>query len=372
MASYPKRVYPALTSTIEVDPAGDLRLLVQHGEQQIIFQVSSKAMSLASPVWRTMLEPAGPFKESQSDSGEIAFPDDDSEALLILLLACHLRFQDIPQELWYEQFLNVCILCDKYDCIALIRPWISRWQAHQLHLAGPVIHGEWLFICWTTGDQATFERVARYYVKTSLADVWKQFIDRPKLLDAAIPPGILGLPWSLPLPGNSTNKLAESIFEARLQTLTKLIELSYSLANRRGPNKQSLHCVSNDADSSEACDDLSVGSMTRQLEAIESPVALWPGVPGDIASRYNQTVETLSRHLQNMVCNIYPRGHHKHCGFVAALDDGVKKILADIPSGMDDSHRRHMATQRSKLSQSHSLLGQLGRPRQPPPLKEKR
>lgn len=194
MDSYPKRVYPALASTIEIDPAGDLRLLVKHGEQHITLKVSSKAMSLASPIWRTMLDPAGPFKESQSDNGEITLPDDDSEALLILLLAAHLRFQDVPQELWYEQFLNVCILCDKYDCIALVRPWLSRWQAHQLSFAGPIIHEEWLFICWITGDQMTFECVARQYVMTTLAEPLKQFIDQPKLLDALLPPGILGLP----------------------------------------------------------------------------------------------------------------------------------------------------------------------------------
>lgn len=73
-----------------------------------------------------------------------------------------------------------------------------------------------------------------------------------------------------------------------------------------------------------------------------------------------------------MACNTYPHGLHKHCGFVAALNDGVKKILADMPSGMGDSHRRHMATQRSKLDQSHNLLGKLGRPSQPPSFKEKR
>jgi len=96
MPPYVRSIFPALTSTIEVDPAADLRLLVQHGDHQITFKVSSEAMSLASPVWRTMLDPAGPFKESQSDNGEINFPDDDSEALLILLVAAHLRFQDVP------------------------------------------------------------------------------------------------------------------------------------------------------------------------------------------------------------------------------------------------------------------------------------
>lgn len=164
MTSYPRPIFTALASTIDVDPAGDLKILVNNGEQQVAFRASSKVMSLASPVWRTMLELSGPFEESQPKDNEISFPEDDAEALLILLLAAHLRNQDVPQELWYEQLMNVCILYDKYNCIGLVRPWISRWQARDLHLAGLEAYDHWLIIAWTTGDEETFERLARHFV----------------------------------------------------------------------------------------------------------------------------------------------------------------------------------------------------------------
>lgn len=92
--------------TFQVDPAGDLNLLVKHHGQDEIFQVSSKVMSLASPVWRTMLDPDGPFRESKPDDGEVAFPDDQAEAMLIILLAAHLRNQEVPQTIVYEQLLS--------------------------------------------------------------------------------------------------------------------------------------------------------------------------------------------------------------------------------------------------------------------------
>lgn len=129
-------------------------------------KVSSKAMSMASPVWRAMLDPKGRFRESQPGNDEIDFPDDDAEALLILLLAAHLRFQDVPQELYYEQLLKICVACDKYDCVSLVRPWISRWQARQIHHAGQDYYEDWIFIAWTVGDQETFERIGRRFVKT--------------------------------------------------------------------------------------------------------------------------------------------------------------------------------------------------------------
>ena len=184
-------MFKDLAFDVQIDAAGDLKLLVQHGEEWVTFQVSSKAMSLASPVWRRMLDPNGPFRESRSDNNKITFPDDDSEALLILLLAAHLRFQDVPQEVWFQQLLNVCILCDKYDCITLVRPWISRWQAREIHLAGQYKYEEWMFVAWTTGDKATFERAGRTLISNATTDESGIFSDT-RLSGLEMPPGFVG------------------------------------------------------------------------------------------------------------------------------------------------------------------------------------
>ena len=180
-------------STILIDPAGDLKLLVKHHGQDRNFQVSSKAMSLASPVWRTMLDPSGPFREAKPDNGEIAFPEDDAEALLVLLLAAHLRYQEVPQTLKYEQLLNLCIVCDKYDCVGLLRPWISKWETALKPLADHPGHEEWLFIAWTTGDETAFKRLARRLVQESYTNQSKQCLTvSGKVLRENMPPGIVG------------------------------------------------------------------------------------------------------------------------------------------------------------------------------------
>ena len=145
---------------ISVDPHGDVLLLIA-GEKQRILQVSSKVMSLASPVWRTMLDPRGPFREANPDDGAISFLEDDPEALLILLLAAHLKYQEIPEELTYELLWSVCITCDKYDCIEIVRPWLLRWLAPLEQLIEKNGFEGFLFISWAIGDREMSERVSR-------------------------------------------------------------------------------------------------------------------------------------------------------------------------------------------------------------------
>lgn len=154
--------------------------------------------------------------------------------------------------------------------------------------------------------------------------------------------------------------------EVRLQTITELIKLAHSLVDQKEPHRVSLHCLENDVSKgSKACDDLSIGSLVRQLRATSLPMELWPGCPIEIASRYPGSARKLGGILHNMKCNQLPSngiGRHEKCGFVSKMQVGVAHIEEDMPSGMNDSHRRHMATQGSKLDQSHSLLSQLGRP----------
>ena len=86
--------------------------------------VSSAVMRIASPVWRTMFDPQGRFMESQRSSthGEMHFPEDDPDALLCVLRIAHLQFRKVPETLGYVELLNLAIICDKYDTVAIVRP----------------------------------------------------------------------------------------------------------------------------------------------------------------------------------------------------------------------------------------------------------
>ena len=93
------------------------------------FHVSRAVMCLASPVWKAMLAPDRSFKEARPESSHgavVDFSDDDPEALHLLLNIAHLNFHELPESLKYEELLQVCVPCDKYDMIWLLRPWTAR------------------------------------------------------------------------------------------------------------------------------------------------------------------------------------------------------------------------------------------------------
>ena len=178
---------------IPLDPRGDVYLLISCGGKQKRVQASSKVMSLASPVWCTMLDPQGPFRESDPKNGEISFLHDHAEALLFLLLAAHLKYAEIPEEVTFKLLLDICIVCDKYDSIEIVHPWLSKWRKPLEHLVEKNGYEEFLFIAWALGDQKTFERICLKLVLESSTN------DRNECLNASgeiqsnnLPPAVVG------------------------------------------------------------------------------------------------------------------------------------------------------------------------------------
>jgi hypothetical protein len=63
-----------------------------------------------------------------SKSKQLDFTEDDRDALLILLEIAHLKFENIPEKpMSLESLFYLAVLCDKYDCVKLLRPWLFRW-----------------------------------------------------------------------------------------------------------------------------------------------------------------------------------------------------------------------------------------------------
>ena len=51
--------------------------------------------------------------------------------LLLLLRIAHLQFSKVPSTREFEAILNVAILCGKYNCVGLVRPWLPFWLVYE-------------------------------------------------------------------------------------------------------------------------------------------------------------------------------------------------------------------------------------------------
>jgi hypothetical protein len=143
-----------MSSTVVIDSDGDISLQLlqeQLGEEaeapdektvdkkpetrELI--VSSKVLSLASPVFKAML--SGRFKEGIDLAEGIAstkpytlnLPDDDAEATIILCKILHFNINNVPEKPTPVCLEKLAFLCDKYQCISAMKycgsVWLRDW-----------------------------------------------------------------------------------------------------------------------------------------------------------------------------------------------------------------------------------------------------
>ncbi|TVY71521.1 hypothetical protein LSUE1_G005374 [Lachnellula suecica] len=117
------------TETVKIDSAGDVLLIVGSAEPATRLLVSSKALSLSSPVFKAMF---GPRYKEGSDLNlncptEVSLPEDDPEAMTLLCNCLHFRTDHIPRNIEFPLIKALAILCDKYDTGKAISAWSVLW-----------------------------------------------------------------------------------------------------------------------------------------------------------------------------------------------------------------------------------------------------
>ena len=118
------------------DPAGDLLLVLETDEDgrstKSSIRVSSKVMSLASPVFAAMLSPK--FAEGQAllkttspQTVSISLPDNDPEAMVWLCQALHFN-KSCNIDIDFSLLGELAILCNNYDFVDALKPWSRAWM----------------------------------------------------------------------------------------------------------------------------------------------------------------------------------------------------------------------------------------------------
>ena len=121
----------------DCDPAGDIVLKVGSKDEATLIRVHSKVLSLASPIFATMLSPR--FAEGQAleenkgtvDSPTaIDLPDDDPEAMSLICRILHFK-EDAAQQPCDVRFntrVRLAQICEKYDMSRALSSWTNIWM----------------------------------------------------------------------------------------------------------------------------------------------------------------------------------------------------------------------------------------------------
>lgn len=178
------------TKTIYFDRRGDVRFLVD----DTYLVVSSKTMSLISDPWKAMLGPDGAFSEAQPEKDKvIPLPEDNLEALTILLHIAHLKFNKVPRHIEFEELVNLAVLTDKYQATQIVSPWLKDWLEPLNKTVGKDGYEDWLWIAWEYGLDEIFQLVANQLVLESSVDDSGSIVTADgRISTETMPPGIIG------------------------------------------------------------------------------------------------------------------------------------------------------------------------------------
>jgi hypothetical protein len=115
-----------------IDPRGDVTLhCTKEGQAEVRLRVSSKVLSVASPVFTACMRPYIRGTPTRGRSYSVPLPDDDPEAMYILCNVLHFQHQRVPRTPDIPLLQELAILCDKYTCVRCVglwpREWLSGW-----------------------------------------------------------------------------------------------------------------------------------------------------------------------------------------------------------------------------------------------------
>ncbi|KIW03324.1 uncharacterized protein PV09_05535 [Verruconis gallopava] len=154
---------------IVFDRDGDVLLAVQpfqrNGSSLAQFQVSSKALSLGSPVFKAMF--SGKFMENANSAAGLraaSLQDDDPEALMLLCNIAHLRFNMVPKKLSLDALFNLAVISDKYDTVGMVKPFITQHCDFYRNIMTEAGNEVYFYITWALGLVDDFKRMFMHLV----------------------------------------------------------------------------------------------------------------------------------------------------------------------------------------------------------------
>jgi hypothetical protein len=171
------------------DAEGDLCLVVGEGNDEVSCLVSSRCLARASRVFKSML--FGGFAESKplatGAKWIVRLPEDDINAMAIILHIIHGQVHKVPEELpvdldklihsqtsnyrddkrvAIDMVYQITVATDKYHVTHLLKPWAESWL-NDSRFWDDSWSAKITWIAWVLGDETQLKRQVRELILSS-------------------------------------------------------------------------------------------------------------------------------------------------------------------------------------------------------------
>ncbi|KAK2040183.1 hypothetical protein LZ31DRAFT_587318 [Colletotrichum somersetense] len=292
---------------VRVDPDGDLVLRAgqQTGLPERSFRVCANALRRSSQVWKKML--FGPFKESKPAFGTwlVHLPDDDPDALEIVLNIIHANFPLVPAEPGLAELYEIFQMANKYDMVPALKPWANAWlDVAEGCAATAATDGESIaaltYVAWELGQVELHRKMMKELLLYSSIDKDGRMVTADGVVlddfDPIGPPGVLGF----------LRRQQQEIFNTLPSQLNTVIA---ELTTGAGC------CVDKKASSDERadCNDIILGSLVRGMAKTRGAISLTvSGSEGESVAKFAGTIKAIAEGISTHEahggkCNPAPR-----------------------------------------------------------------
>ncbi|KAK6540456.1 hypothetical protein TWF694_009250 [Orbilia ellipsospora] len=152
---------------------GDVLVKLLFNNVEIRYLVIGHILRVVSPIWEKCLDPNSPFKSEKAlyDNGEemlaLHLEDDDPDCLLNLFRCTHFQYADVPKSFKFHQLKSLAMICDKYDCAKVLKPWSDSWLAPWEGFALTPGYEHWLFVTKVFGYTGEVEKLISLLANSS-------------------------------------------------------------------------------------------------------------------------------------------------------------------------------------------------------------
>lgn len=176
-----------------VDPQGDV--VINTSTEGFSLLVSSKILSLASPVFAAMFSPH--FREGNSLATAASAPitidllEDAPAALENICNVLHYKHDLVTVKMHFHELLEIAVVADKYDLAKSLGPWRYIWLSKVVFPeCGSCDGGGWqreIFLMYV------FRETSDFKLYTAMEITWLEPCDGDKGMFEPLPDRIMGL-----------------------------------------------------------------------------------------------------------------------------------------------------------------------------------